>query len=344
MKKILISGGCGFLGSNIAYSIKDQGYQVFIIDNLSRFGSEDNLRWLQSHMPIRFFHADIRDAATVASIISEVLPDVVFHLAGQVAMTTSLENPRLDFEINALGTLNMLEALRLHKPDSTIIYSSTNKVYGDLEQYQFEETSSRYLVPEKPNGFGEEERLNFHSPYGCSKGCADQYILDFSRLYGLKGIVFRHSTIYGGRQFATFDQGWIGWFCQQALAIKSDPSRRPFTIAGNGKQVRDVLHAEDAVRLYTSCIDIADTLKGEVFNVGGGMANSLSLLELFSILEQELHIRMDYEQLPPRESDQKVFVADISKVKQYVGWSPTVDCLSGVRKMLQWSAELSANI
>lgn len=343
MKKILISGGCGFLGSNIAYFIKDKEYEVSVIDNLSRYGSAENLSWLQSNMPIRFFNGDVRDADTVASVVREVMPDVVFHLAGQVAMTTSLANPRMDFEINALGTLNMLEALRVHKPDAAIIYSSTNKVYGDLEQYLFEERASRYYVPERPDGFGEEERLNFHSPYGCSKGCADQYILDFSRLYGIKGIVFRHSTIYGGRQFATFDQGWIGWFCQQALAIKADPLRAPFTIAGNGKQVRDVLHAEDAVRLYTSCIDLTDSLKGEVFNVGGGIENSLSLLELFSMLEQELGIKMQYEQLPPRESDQKVFVANISKVKQMVGWAPQIDCLSGVRKMLLWSRELSAS-
>ncbi|GAA4449608.1 GDP-mannose 4,6-dehydratase [Rurimicrobium arvi] len=343
MKKVLISGGCGFLGSNIAYFIKDAGYEVSVIDNLSRYGSAENLKWLQSGMSLRFFNGDVRDAETVASVIREVMPDVVFHLAGQVAMTTSLANPRLDFEINALGTLNMLEALRVYKPDAAIIYSSTNKVYGDLEQYTFEEQALRYRVPEKPDGFDEQERLNFHSPYGCSKGCADQYILDFSRLYGIKGIVFRHSTIYGGRQFATFDQGWIGWFCQQAVAIKADPDRKPFTIAGNGKQVRDVLHAEDAVRLYTSCIELADTLKGEVFNVGGGVENSLSLLELFSMLERELSIQMKYEQLPPRESDQKLFIADISKVKQMVGWAPKIDCLTGVRKMLLWSSELSGN-
>ncbi|MGC4058085.1 MAG: GDP-mannose 4,6-dehydratase [Chitinophagaceae bacterium] len=343
MKKVLISGGCGFLGSNIAYFIKDAGYEVSVIDNLSRYGSAENLKWLQSGMSLRFFNGDVRDAETVASVIREVMPDVVFHLAGQVAMTTSLANPRLDFEINALGTLNMLEALRVYKPDAAIIYSSTNKVYGDLKQYTFEEQALRYRVPEKPDGFDEQERLNFHSPYGCSKGCADQYILDFSRLYGIKGIVFRHSTIYGGRQFATFDQGWIGWFCQQAVAIKADPDRKPFTIAGNGKQVRDVLHAEDAVRLYTSCIELADTLKGEVFNVGGGVENSLSLLELFSMLEKELAIQMKYEQLPPRESDQKLFIADISKVKQMVGWAPKIDCLTGVRKMLLWSSELSGN-
>jgi CDP-paratose 2-epimerase len=336
MKTILISGGCGFLGSNIAFHLKGSGHRIAVLDNLSRIGSEANLKWLQEEMHIDFFKVDIRNQSDVENVFKEVLPDVVFHLAGQVAMTTSITNPRLDFEINALGTFNMLDAIRQFKPECTIVYSSTNKVYGDLEHYRFEETTTRYSVQQKPFGFSEDERLDFHSPYGCSKGSADQYVLDFSRLFGIKGIVFRHSTIYGGRQFATFDQGWIGWFCQQALEIKANPLREAFTISGNGKQVRDVLHADDAVRLYTSCIDLADQLKGQVFNIGGGIENSLSLLELFAILESELQIEMKYKELPPRESDQKLFVADISKVKHATGWVPQVDKLTGVRKMISW--------
>jgi len=336
MKTILISGGCGFLGSNIAYHLKDKGYRICVLDNLSRVGSEKNLEWLKAEANVTFYKADVRHAEEVDKVFQEVMPDVVFHLAGQVAMTTSIANPRLDFEINALGTLNMLEAIRLHKKDCTIVYSSTNKVYGDLEQYTFEEQAARYIVKEMPDGCDENERLNFHSPYGCSKGSADQYILDFSRLFGIKGIVFRHSTIYGGRQFATYDQGWIGWFCQQALEIKKNPGREPFTISGNGKQVRDVLHVDDAVRLYTSCVDLADTLRGNVFNIGGGMKNSLSLLELFAMLEQRLDIRMQYRQLPPRESDQKVFVANINKISQLTGWTPQVSKEMGIDKMLEW--------
>ncbi len=336
MKTILISGGCGFLGSNIAFSLKDKGLRICVLDNLTRVGSEKNLAWLQSNLPVEFFKADVRLQQDVEDVFMKVMPDVVFHLAGQVAMTTSIANPRLDFEINALGTLNMLEAIRKYKKDCTIVYSSTNKVYGDLEQYAFAETGTRYEVPGKPDGFDEEERLNFHSPYGCSKGSADQYILDFSRLFGIKGIVFRHSTIYGGRQFATYDQGWIGWFCQQALEIKKDPAREPFTISGNGKQVRDVLHVDDAVRLYSSCIDLGDSLSGNAFNVGGGMENSLSLLELFNMLEQKLSVEMKYRILPPRESDQKVFVANIGKISKASGWKPMVTKDAGITKMLEW--------
>lgn len=336
MKTILISGGCGFLGSNIAFHLKDSGHRIVVVDNLSRTGSEENLKWLQNEMPVEFFRVDVRNQSEVEHVFKTVQPDVVFHLAGQVAMTTSIANPRLDFEINALGTFNMLDAIRQFKPDCTIVYSSTNKVYGDLEHYAFEETQTRYFVPQMPNGFDENESLDFHSPYGCSKGSADQYVLDFSRLFGIKGIVFRHSTIYGGRQFATYDQGWIGWFCQQALETKANPNREAFTISGNGKQVRDVLHADDAVRLYASCIDLADKLKGQVFNIGGGIDNSLSLLELFQILESELGIVMKYKQLPPRESDQKVFVANINQIETKTGWKPEVDKLTGVRKMIDW--------
>lgn len=336
MKTILISGGCGFLGSNIAFHLKDKGYKICILDNMSRKGSEENLAWLQEHVAPYFFKADVRVAEELEHVFREVMPDVVFHLAGQVAMTTSIANPRMDFEINALGTLNMLEAIRKYKSSCTIVYSSTNKVYGDLERYTFEETPTRYQVPERPHGFDENERLDFHSPYGCSKGSADQYVLDFSRLFGIKGIVFRHSTIYGGRQFATYDQGWIGWFCQQGLEIHRNPDREPFTISGNGKQVRDVLHAEDAVRLYTTCIESGDALKGQAFNIGGGIENSLSLLELFDIIQQELGIKMKYREIPPRESDQKIFVADIGKISGITGWKPQVDKLTGVKKMLDW--------
>ena len=336
MKTILITGGCGFFGSNIAYYLKDKGHRICVLDNLSRVGSEDNLAWLESSLPIQFYKADVRLQTDVDRVFNEVMPDVVFHLAGQVAMTTSIANPRLDFEINALGTLNMLEAIRKFKKSCTIVYSSTNKVYGDLEHYTFEETATRYKVVERPNGFDERESLDFHSPYGCSKGSADQYVLDFSRLFGINGIVFRHSTIYGGRQFATYDQGWIGWFCQQALEIKSNPGREAFTISGNGKQVRDVLHVDDAVRLYASCIELGETLGGKAFNIGGGIENSLSLLELFQILEQELSITMTYRQIAPRESDQKVFVADIKKINSFTGWRPLVDKRTGVTKMLEW--------
>jgi len=262
-------------------------------------------------------------------------PDVVFHLAGQVAMTTSLESPRLDFEINALGSFNVLESVRKHCPGAAVLYSSTNKVYGDLEWTTYTETAQRYVTPDFPEGFPETIPLEFHSPYGCSKGCADQYMQDFHRMFGIKTVVFRHSSMYGGRQFASYDQGWIGWFCQMAVAAKQGMSEK-FTISGNGKQVRDVLHAEDMVSLYFAAADRITEVAGEVFNIGGGSLNSLSLIELFAVLEQMLDVRLTFERLPVRQSDQRVFVSDISKARKLLGWSPQVSKEVGIRKMVEW--------
>jgi CDP-paratose 2-epimerase len=269
-------------------------------------------------------------------LVKEFEPDIIFHLAGQVAMTTSIANPRLDFEVNALGTLNVLEAVREYRPECGILYSSTNKVFGDLEYLEYEETPTRYVVPSHSNGFDESTILDFHSPYGCSKGAADQYLLDFHRIFGLKTVVFRHSSMYGGRQFATYDQGWVGWFCQKAMEIKQGKLKEPFTISGNGKQVRDLLYASDTVNLYLSAAKKIDLLSGEMFCMGGGMENSSSLLELFNFLENELEIKMTYEKLPPRESDQKVFVADNRKAKRMIGWQPVVDKEAGIKKMIEW--------
>ena len=202
--------------------------------------------------------------------------------------------------------------------------------------FTYEETKTRYKCIEKPNGFDELTSLNFHSPYGTSKGSADQYMLDFARIYGLIIVVFRHSSMYGGRQFATYDQGWIGWFTKKAIEIKQGRLKEPFTISGNGKQVRDLLYASDCVELYLKAVEQIDSLKGEVFNIGGGMENSSSLLELFSFLEQELDIKMIYKKLPPRKSDQKVFVADITKIKKFINWEPKVSKEDGIRKMIEW--------
>lgn len=269
-------------------------------------------------------------------IIREIKPDVIFHLVGQVAMTTSIANPRFDFEVNVLGSFNLLEAVRQYSPESTVIYSSTNKVYGDLEYLEFVEKDTRYVCPQYPQGFAESISIDFHSPYGCSKGAADQYMLDYARLFDLNTVVFRHSSIYGGRQFSTFDQGWIGWFCQKALEMKRNPEIEPFTIAGNGKQVRDVLYASDIVDCYFAAVEKIEQVRGEVFNIGGGMNNSLSLLELFALLTELLEVDLRYEKLPPRASDQLVFVADISKAERLLGWIPQVSAQEGVGRMLDW--------
>lgn len=338
--KYLITGGCGFLGSNIARGILEQGLgDLVIFDNLSRTGSVKNLSWLVDLGAFKYIHGDIRNRSDVESAVRESMPDVIFHLAGQVAMTTSIANPRLDFEVNAGGSLNLLEAVRAHCPGATVVYSSTNKVYGDLEWEGYEEMPLRYRAVNHPAGFDEGTPLDFHSPYGCSKGSADQYMRDYFRIFGIKTVVFRHSSMYGGRQFATYDQGWVGWFCQMALDQREGRLNEPFTISGNGKQVRDLLHAEDMVRLYLSAAEGIEKTKGRAFNIGGGMGNSLSLLELFGLLEAELGKRPLYKEIPPRGSDQKVFVADISSISTAIGWEPRVRKEEGVRKMLEWVAK-----
>ncbi len=336
--KYLITGGCGFLGSNLAKHVLEHGEELIVFDNLYRFGSTPNLQWLREQGEFDFIHGDIRNREDIERVVKEAQPDAIFHLAGQVAMTTSIANPRMDFEINAFGTFNLLDAVRRFSPDSIVLYSSTNKVYGDLEWTPYRETGTRYVADEFPNGFPETISLDFHSPYGTSKGSADQYMLDFARIYGLKTAVFRHSSMYGGRQYATYDQGWIGWFCQKAIEAKQG-NAEPFTISGNGKQVRDVLYASDIINLYFKTIDNIDKARGSAFNIGGGMANSLSLLELFALLEELLGIEMRYEKLPPRESDQKVFVADNSKAAELIGWQPKVSTREGLSRMLQWTSE-----
>ncbi|EHY0935658.1 CDP-paratose 2-epimerase [Vibrio cholerae] len=336
--KLLITGGCGFLGSNLASHAITQGYDVIVFDNLSRLGTYDNLNWLKSFGTFEFVHGDIRNKNDVTRLIERIKPDAIFHLAGQVAMTTSLDNPYMDFEVNIGGSINVLEAVRLHCPETAIFYSSTNKVYGDLEQFSYRETATRYECIEHPNGFSESVGLDFHSPYGCSKGAADQYMLDYARLFGLNTTVFRHSSMYGGRQFATYDQGWVGWFCQKALDAKNSDSAR-FTISGSGKQVRDVLHADDMISLYFSSLKNKEKVRGRAFNVGGGIDNSLSLLELFKLLECIIKCEMNFEHLSVRASDQRVFVADYSYLKSITGWKPTISKHEGVHRMIDWLSQ-----
>lgn len=338
--KLLITGGCGFLGSNLSAEALRRGYQLLVLDNLSRFGASENLKWLRSQGQIEFRHLDTRSFSDVETTIRNFQPEAIFHLAGQVAMTTSLENPRQDFEINVMGGHNVLESVRRHCPSSIVMYSSTNKVYGDLETIEYEETATRYKPIGYLNGFSETVRLDFQSPYGCSKGATDQYMLDYHRMFGLKTIVFRHSSVFGSRQFSTFDQGWVGWFINQALQTKKNPNHS-FTIAGSGKQVRDVLFSEDLVRCYFSALEAGPKVHGQAFNIGGGMPNSLSLLELFQFLEAELKIKLNIEKLPWRSSDQKVFVADIEKARQLFGWSPKISKEAGLREAIAWARSQS---
>ena len=338
--KLLITGGCGFLGSNLASDALVRGDELVIFDNLYRNGSRENLDWLKNLGDFKFEHGDIRNQNDITRVIKAFQPDAIFHLAGQVAMTTSIDNPRMDFEVNVLGSINVLEAVRQCCPNAVVVYSSTNKVYGDLRQYSYVEAETRYQCVEKPNGFDEGTQLDFHSPYGCSKGAADQYMLDYARIFGLKTVVFRHSSMYGGRQFATYDQGWVGWFCQKALEISNGMLKENFTISGNGKQVRDLLHADDIKDIYKLAVQNIEVTKGQVFNIGGGFENSFSILELFSLLENHLNIKISYQNISFRESDQKIFVADLSKVKNILGWNPKKNANVGIIEMMDWVAEI----
>jgi CDP-paratose 2-epimerase len=334
--KYLITGGCGFLGSNIAARLIGEGAPVAILDNLSRLGATRNLSWLQSIGEFSFQVGDVRNRDDVEALVRAYEPDVVFHLAGQVAMTTSLKRPRLDFETNVVGSFNVLETLREHVPEAVLVYSSTNKVYGDLEHLAYAETATRYELPDYPAGIPESLTLDFHSPYGCSKGAADQYVLDYHRMFGLRSVVFRHSSMYGGRQFATIDQGWVGWFCSQALRQAAGDDT-PFTVSGNGKQVRDLLHADDMVDLYLAAAHQIDRTAGQAFNIGGGTANSLSIIELLARLEAITGTPLRRQHIETRSSDQKVFVADLRKIGAATGWTPKVGVDEGLRRMMDWA-------
>jgi len=344
----LITGGCGFVGSNLAAYLIDasSSNKVTVFDNLSRHGASANLTWLRTlsaaeRNPIDFIHGDIRNAFDVEAVVKALQPDVIFHLAGQVAMTTSMQSPRRDFEINVLGSVNVLEAVRQYTPKTAIVYASSNKVYGNLGHLDLVESATRYEPRASQNGVDEQVAIEFHTPYGCSKGAADQYMLDYARGFGLNTVVFRHSTIYGGRQFATYDQGWVGWFCRQAVESRADPSRPPFTVSGDGKQVRDLLHVSDAVRCYVAAFEHIATARGEAFNIGGGIENSMSLLELLNYLEDRLSLKLNYTHLPWRQSDQKFFVADNSKAARLISWVPKTTREQGLETVIDWENEVA---
>ncbi len=336
----LVTGGCGFLGSNIARYLLEQNHRVIVFDNLSRIGSKDNLAFLKSlNKDLLFYEGNISVYEAIESVVKEHRPEVVFHFAAQVAMTTSIERPLDDFKTNALGAVHVLESVRLHVPKSIVCFSSTNKVYGDMIERTYDETPTRYRLVGDKQAFDETTPLNFQSPYGCSKGSADQYMLDYHRIYGLKTIVFRHSSIYGGRQYATKDQGWVGWFIDQAIRIQQG-TLNAIEISGNGKQVRDLLFGDDLTACYMAAIKHIDTTAGQVYNIGGGYENSLSILELFQALEKMLHIQITIKQKPFRQSDQLIFIADNTKALNDFKWTPKVAKGIGLDKMLRWVTEI----
>ena len=246
MTRHLVTGGCGFLGSTVAARLLESGAEVCVIDDLSRAGAASSREWLAARGTPRLVHADVRNAHDVDRVVRDWRPDVVYHLAGQVAMTTSIADPRRDFETNVVGTFNVLDSLRRERPGAIVLYASTNKVYGDLTEVRLVETPTRWTTPDHPEGFDERLPLDFRTPYGCSKGAAEQYVLEYTRSFGLRGVVFRHSTIYGSRQRSTWDQGWVGWFVAEAVRWRQG-DHAPVGISGDGKQVRDLLYVDDAV-------------------------------------------------------------------------------------------------
>jgi CDP-paratose 2-epimerase len=333
MPTILITGSAGFIGSNAVIHFGERGWNVIAIDNLSRPGVEQNLAWARTKQAFRFIHSDVRDAAKMAGIVAEARPDVVLHLAGQVAVTLSVADPRADFESNAIGSLNLLEAVRLECPKAFFIYASTNKVYGDLNDIGMVERNGRYELKELEHGVDENRPLRFHSPYGCSKGTADQYVLDYHKSFGLRTVAMRQSCIYGPRQFGASDQGWLAWF------VIAAETGRAITIYGDGKQVRDVLHVDDLMAAYQGAIDHADVAAGQAFNLGGGQANSLSLRELISILEKARGAALPISWADWRIGDQRVFVSDIRKASRVLGWAPKIGVSQGVLQLRSWVGE-----
>ena len=329
--KILIIGGAGFIGINAVYSFLQKGYEVEIVDNLSRKGSEYNLNRLQEKYSVPFQNIDIRDAEKLKEyFVHNKGYDAVLLLAGQVAVTTSVTNPREDFEINAMGTFNVLEAIRLSGQKPLVIYSSTNKVYGKMEDLGIAEYETRYNYADMPKGISESRQLDFYSPYGCSKGTGDQYVRDYYRIFGIPTVVFRQSCIYGPNQFGIEDQGWVAWFTIATL-MKKD-----ITVYGDGKQIRDVLYVNDLVNLYEKAILNRSVAEGKIYNVGGGPAFTLSLNELIAKLEERFGRKIDKKTSDWRPGDQKVYVSDIAKVKSELGWEPKTDLAEGINAMAEW--------
>lgn len=328
---IVITGGAGFIGSNSADYFLHKGHKITIFDNLSRPGSQANLDWLQErHGDIwHFIQGDVRDYDRLAAAVQGA--DVILHLASQVAVTTSVINPREDFEINALGTFNMLEAVRHYCPQAAVLYASTNKVYGAMESVRIEEKTTRYAFADFVDGIPENFPLDFHSPYGCSKGAGDQYVIDFARIYGLRGVSMRQSCIYGPRQFGVEDQGWVAHFIISGVFYK------PITIYGNGKQVRDLLHVSDLIRAYDHIIAKIDTLKGQAINLGGGPENTLSIWSEFGPwLESMLGYQLEVARADVRPGDQMVFVANIERARGQLGWQPEINLQEGIAELFQW--------
>jgi CDP-paratose 2-epimerase len=329
---VLVTGGAGFIGSNLAASLLYDGYYVTVLDALLRRGSKHNIAWLHELDRLgrlKFIDADVRDFEAVRAAAEDA--DVIYHLAAQVAVTSSVDDPRPDFECNALGTFNLLEAARRNGRKPIVVFTSTNKVYGGMEHVPMVERETRYEYRELDDGVPESHQLDFHSPYGCSKGAADQYVRDYARIYNLPTVVFRMSCIFGPRQFGNEEQGWMAHFIISAL------TGQPITIYGDGKQVRDVLFIDDLVRALRLAVQKIDITAGDVFNIGGGSSNTLSVWHEFGELLQQLKgdpLSVSFEDWRP--GDQRCYISDIRKAGARMGWHPMVDVKTGTRWLWDW--------
>lgn len=327
--RVLITGGAGFIGTNLASRMVELGHEVIVFDNLSRRGVEDNAAWLRRRYPeLELVEGDIRDASALEAACRGA--ERVYHLGAQVAVTTSVVDPRTDFDVNLLGTLNVLEAVRNVSPDAVLFYTSTNKVYGGMEDLEVTLRENRYEYATLPGGVSEERILDFHSPYGCSKGGADQYVRDYARIYGLRTVVFRMSCIYGPHQCGNEDQGWVAHFARQALLGKG------VNIYGDGRQVRDILFVEDLVRAFLMAGEAIDRTAGQVFNIGGGPENTISLLELLDVLEKLSGRSMDRSFAEWRPGDQRVYVTNVGRAGAVFGWRPEVSRFEGIERLYHW--------
>lgn len=316
-RRVLITGGAGFLGVNAALHLIKQGWHATLLDNLSRPGTERNLKWIITRYPTKttFVKEDVRNAEALTAHVKN--QDAILHLAGQVAVTTSLVDPTTDFDVNARGTLNLLEAVRSHNREAPFVFASTNKVYGKLDG----------------NGgpCKESQPLDFHSPYGCSKGAADQYVRDYARCFDMNTVVLRQSCIYGAHQYGTEDQGWVAHFVHSIL------KDRPLTIYGDGTQVRDLLDARDLSALYSVAIEKVDTIRGEIYNIGGGPENQRNLLEVIDQIGELTNKKPKYSFADWREGDQKYYVSAITKAKTELGWEPRIRFDEGLRDLIAWA-------
>ena len=334
-RNYLVTGGAGFIGSNYVHRLLQRGDRAVIYDNLSRRGARANLDWLQQEFgepAVQLVVGDVTDADDLATAAWDC--DVLVHLAGQVAVTTSVTNPRPDFEANALGTFNALEAARLSAGDPIFIYASTNKVYGEMQDVPVVQEATRWKYADLEYGCPESQPLDFHSPYGCSKGAGDQYVRDYARIYSLRSVVLRQSCIYGPRQFGMEDQGWLAWMIIAAV------TGRQISIYGDGKQVRDVLHVDDLLDVYDAAIARIETARGQVYNVGGGVENVLAVWAEFGpLLEKLLGQKIPVAKADWRPGDQRVFYSDFRKAKRELNWEPKIDLEQGIERLVNWVQE-----